>query len=181
MDFSADLLIRLLSRWLHVLAAITAVGGTVFIWYALLPSLASLPEHQRKQLHDALRARWSKVVMICIALLLITGLYNFIVIARGLSADERTVGIKTFYHSFFGIKFLLALGIFFIASALIGRSPAFEKIRSKAPFWAGLNVALAILVVCISGFLRLSRDDALRPDPALRVAPVSQPGENESR
>ncbi|MDX1961498.1 MAG: hypothetical protein SFX18_00005, partial [Pirellulales bacterium] len=59
-----------------------------------------------------------------------------------------------FYHSLFGLKFLLALGIFFIASALAGRSAGLQKIRDQAPFWLNVNLALILAVVVISGLLR---------------------------
>jgi uncharacterized membrane protein len=157
-DFSLAFLASLLFRWLHLLAAIAAVGGTIFIRFALLPSMSILPEEHRKSLQDALRSRWSKVVMAAILLLLVSGLYNFFVILRGLAANPHAAEIKGMYHAFFGIKVLLALAIFFIASALVGRSAAFDKMRANARFWATVNIALAVLLICISGFLRFSRD-----------------------
>ena len=163
MDFSALELLALVSRWLHILAAMAAVGGTIFIRFALQPTLATLPEPERRTLHESLRARWSKVVMAAIALLLLSGLYNFIVIARGLSKTDALSSIKPMYHALFGVKFLLALGIFFIASALVGRSAAFEKVRANARLWATVNIVLAVILVCLSGFMRLSRDHAMLP------------------
>ncbi len=161
MDFSLGFAVALISRWAHILAAITAVGGTIFIRYALLPTLATLPDEQRRALHEALRARWSKAVMVSILFLLASGLYNFIVINRSLGAgNEALQGIKPMYHALFGVKFLLGLGIFFIASALVGRSAAFEKVRANAKLWATVNIALAVVLVCLSGFMRLSRDQA---------------------
>jgi uncharacterized membrane protein len=163
MEFSLGLVLALVSRWLHILAAITAVGGTIFIRYALLPTLATLPDEQRRAIHESLRARWCKVVMAAILFLVLSGVYNFVMIARGLSANEALHGIKPMYHALFGVKFLLALGIFFIASALVGRSAAFEKLRANAKLWATVNIALAVVLVCLSGFMRLSRDAAAMP------------------
>ncbi len=163
MEFSLGFAIALLSRWAHILAAITAVGGTIYVRYALLPSVATLPDEQRRTLVEALRSRWSKAVMISIVFLLASGLYNFIVIARSLNTSgEAMQGIKPMYHALFGVKFLLALGIFFIASALVGRSAAFEKVRANAKRWATVNVVLAVVLVCLSGYMRLSRDEAAK-------------------
>ncbi len=165
MELSLDFVIALVSRWAHILAAITAVGGTIFIRYALLPSLATLPDDQRQRLHEALRARWSKAVMISIVLLLASGLYNFITINASLRDGGAAVqGIKPMYHALFGVKFLLGLGIFFIASALVGRSAAFERVRANARLWATVNIALAVVLICLSGFMRLSRDRAAIPE-----------------
>jgi uncharacterized membrane protein len=161
MDFSLGFAVELISRWLHILAAITAVGGTIFIRYALLPTLATLPDEQRRALHESLRARWSKAVMVSILFLLASGLYNFFVInGRLKSGNEAMQDMRSTYHVLFGVKFLLGLGIFFIASALVGRSAAFEKVRANAKLWATVNVSLAIVLVCLSGFMRLSRDRA---------------------
>src|SRR5262245_25697921 len=173
MDFSLEVAIALVSRWAHILAAITAVGGTIFIRYALLPALAAFPDAERRALHESLRARWSKAVMVSIALLLASGLYNFIMINRSLGAgNEAMQGMKPMYHALFGVKFLLAVGIFFIASALVGRSAAFEKVRANARLWATVNVSLAVVLVCLSGFMRLSRDQAAaaRPEPLQQSA-----------
>lgn len=164
-------LIALVSRWLHVLAAITAVGGTIFIRFALLPALATLPEEQRRSLHDTLRQRWSKAVMASIFFLLASGIYNFIMINRGLGAGSEAMReMKSLYHMLFGAKFLLGLGIFFIASALVGRSAAFDKLRANAKQWATINVVLAVILVCLSGYMRLSRDQAAQPSGATQSA-----------
>lgn len=137
----------LLSRWLHILSAITAVGGSIFMRVALMPSVRTLPDAQRKELHEAVRGRWARFVMGAILFLLASGFYN---IVRKIGSSD----LPALYHMLFGIKFLLALVIFFVASALVGRSPALVKIRQNARFWVTLNVVLSIAVVCLSGVLR---------------------------
>jgi hypothetical protein len=49
---------------------------------------------------------------------------------------------------------ILALVIFFLASALTGRAAALARFRQNAKFWLSVNVTLAVIVVCISGVLR---------------------------
>jgi uncharacterized membrane protein len=144
-------------RWMHMLAAITAVGGTIFMRLALLPALAKLPEETRKTLHEDLRSNWAKPVRWSIMFLIVSGLYN-IIFDIGATYDLSKVlfhGVK-YYHAVFGIKVLLAIAIFFIASALTGHTPAFQKIRDNRRFWLTLNMALAIVLVCLSGILRKS-------------------------
>ncbi|MEX0585738.1 MAG: hypothetical protein WD176_03790, partial [Pirellulales bacterium] len=75
-----------------------------------------------------------------------------------------------YYHAVFGTKVLLALAIFFIASALMGKSPALQKIRDNRRFWLTTNVVLAIIVVCLSGILR-------RSDPPKKPIQVGGPVE----
>jgi hypothetical protein len=54
----------------------------------------------------------------------------------------------------FGIKFLLALGMFFITSMLHGRSASAAKFQQIARTWLNVNVVLGIAIVMISGYLR---------------------------
>ena len=144
--------IAIISRWAHILAAITAVGGTIFMRMALVPSVGVLPDDERKKLHEGVRSRWVKFVMAAILFLLASGIYNLIMKEKQLKTAAD--GAKSLYHTLFGVKFLLAFVIFFLASALTGRSPAFANIRQKARFWLTLNLVLAIIVVCVSGMLR---------------------------
>lgn len=152
-------IVELVLRWFHVLAAASMIGGSVFIWVALLPSLLEVDEATRSKLHAALRSRWSKVVMTAIGLLLLTGLVNFFI------ANGRFDFKGTPYHMLFGVKFLIALVIFFIASLLTGRSGLADKIRQNARFWLGLNLILVFLVVGLSGTLRMTREKAKLKEP----------------
>jgi len=142
-----EFVLGLVSRWLHILAAIAAVGGTFFARAVVFPTLAPLPDEERTRLHTALRERWATIVKAAIGFLLVSGLYNFM-----LTVTQYKV--PPWYHMVFGIKFLLAMAIFAIASLLIGKSPAAQAVRARAPFWLNVNIALAVAVVCLSGVLR---------------------------
>lgn len=154
--------VHLVARWLHILAAITAVGGTIFARSVVVPALDELPEAQRSSLHAAMRRRWSKVVAASIGFLLLSGFYNFAFTV----VDYR---VPKWYHMVFGIKFLLALVIFMVASLLAGKTSAADKLRKNLKFWLNLNIVLAVIVVCLSGVLRT----AVRTPKAAPAAPVS--------
>ena len=157
-------ILGLLFRWLHILAAITAVGGTIFSRAALLPAAAELADDQRAKLMENIRRRWSKFVMAAILFLLVSGFYNFFMMMK-------LYKLPWPYQMLFGIKFLLALAIFFIASLLAGRSKAAQSFRQKAKFWLSVNIVLAVILVCISGVLR-----ALPHTPKAAVAaPAANP------
>ncbi len=163
-------LVNLVSRWLHILAAITAVGGTIFARLVVVPTLDALPADERSSLHAAMRGRWSKIVAAAIGFLLLSGLYNFMVIAM-------QYRLPRWYHPLFGVKFLLAMVIFMVASLLVGRTSAAEKLRQNLRFWLNLNILLAVIVVCISGVLRTAQrvpKEAAEPPGAKAAA---QPGE----
>lgn len=154
----------ILFRWMHILAAITAVGGTIFMRFALLPAVAELPETVRKDFHEAVRSRWARPVQLSILFLLLSGVYNIISML-----NEYDVAKVRLYHPLFGIKFLLALVIFFLASVLTGRSARTQKFRDNRRLWLTVNLVLAILVVCISGILRKS-DPPKKPVSAAGAA-----------
>jgi uncharacterized membrane protein len=147
----------LILRWLHIVAAITAVGGIIFMRLALVPSVSVLADEQRKVLHEQIRSRWAKIVAASIFFLLVTGIVNFILFNIQTNGDawaQWRESYNTLYQATFGVKFLLALVIFFLASALAGRTEATKRFRDRAKFWMTVNLALALLVVALSNILR---------------------------
>lgn len=152
-------LIAVISRWLHVGAAIVMFGGTLFQFLVLMPAARELPDDERKALHGRVIGRWRKIVMAMIGLLLLSGFYNYLAVAIPAHRESPTKGL---YHMLMGIKILLALGVFFLASALVGRSPAFEGIRAQARKWMMLVILLAAAVVAIGGYLKVAVPSAPR-------------------
>jgi uncharacterized membrane protein len=140
-------IVSLVMRWLHILSAITLMGGSIFMRFALLPAASELPDEQHAQLKKGVLGRWKMFVMASIGLLLLSGLVNF-----GITVAQYKM--PPLYHPLFGIKFLLALPIFFIASLLTGRTALAEKVRQNAKFWLTVNLLLAVAVVLIGGTLR---------------------------
>jgi uncharacterized membrane protein len=165
--------LALILRLLHILAAITAVGGMIFIRFALLPALDTLGDEQRRALHDRIRARWSRLIQVSILFLLASGLVNFgmfVIAARDWPETWRT-SFNTGYQMLFGIKFILALVIFAVASILTGKSAGTQKIRDNPRFWLNLNLSLALAVVIISGVLRLTHVGPTDPEQQRTVEP----------
>ncbi len=162
------LAVDILLRWMHILPAVTMVGATIFMRFALHPSLSTLPDSQRKELQAAVRGRWAKVVMISIALLLISGLINTVLIAGTYDFPGK------YYHPLLGVKILLALVVFYIASKLTGRSAGAEKFRAKAEFWMTMNIVLAITVICIGGVLKTGPRE-LKPTKESRSSSIILP------
>src|SRR5688572_30637351 len=132
----------ILLRWMHILAAITAVGGTIFARLALVPSLGVLSEDARSKLHEAIRQHWARPVQMAISFLIVSGVINIIVIEK-----SYNVSLVRYYHPVFGIKFLLALVVFFLASALTGTGKATQRFRDNRRYWLTVNMVLAIIIV----------------------------------
>ena len=60
-----ELILPILFRWMHILAAITAVGGTIFMRRVLLPTVSELPADTQQKVHDSVRAHWAIPVHAC--------------------------------------------------------------------------------------------------------------------
>jgi len=145
-------LLPVLSRWIHVGAAVVLVGGTVFMRFVLLPAARELPDDARGGLRERVMGRWRKFVGAGILLLLLSGLYNYVLVIQ----DKARLADTKLYHPLMGTKILLALVVFFLASALAGRSKAFEGLRQKAPLWLGVTLTLAAIVIAIAGYLKVA-------------------------
>jgi uncharacterized membrane protein len=110
---------------MHVFAAVIAVGGSAFLRLVLMPvAERTLPEPAHTELRVGVVRRWQKFVHTCILLFLVSGFYNYLFITRHDHVDQPL------YHALFGIKFLLALGVFAIAVALTTLKPWSAAMRA---------------------------------------------------
>jgi uncharacterized membrane protein len=147
--------VALLSRWAHILCVVIAVGGAVFSRFVLLPAAEeSLSVEDHGRLRAAAMGRWRKIVHACIVLLLLSGGFNFYLALR-----DKVPPMP--YHALFGVKFLLALVVFFLASALAGSKPGFAALRARGKKWLGVLVGSAVVVILLSGVLRALHQGAL--------------------
>jgi len=150
-------ILNVASRWLHIATAIVVLGGTVFMRFVLLPAAESLPQAE----HDALRAkvvaRWKKFVMAGIALFLLSGFYNYLVVSV---PKHKGDGL---YHGLMGTKIILAFIVFFLASVLVGRSARFEPLRRDRKKWLLITIVVAFIIVLISSYLRIRGIPVITP------------------
>ena len=146
------LILDFLSRIVHVGTAITLVGGSVFTLLVLMPSAKQLDDDSHQQLAGAVGSRWKRFVHLGVLLFLASGFYNYYRAVDSHKGDG-------FYHALIGIKILLAMGVFFLAAALVGRSEKLAAIRAKRAKWLKVLVLLAATIVAISGFVKV------RPTP----------------
>ncbi|MEW4451556.1 hypothetical protein AB1L30_02615 [Bremerella sp. JC817] len=171
-----EMLLDLVIRWAHILPAIILVGGTLYMVIALHPAMNATEFAEKPELKTAIRQRWSKVVMICAGLLLISGIVSLVLQATRYDFPQK------YYHGVAGIKLLIALVIFYIASLLVGRSQNAEKFREKEGFWLKVNATLAIIVVLMAGTLRVAdrvpKHSGSDDSPASEAAAKPSPAEN---
>jgi len=167
--------LSVLLRWAHILAAITALGGLLFSRFALLPTAEELGEETADRIHAGVRRRWLLWVIGAITLLFASGLTNYILMIRRVKDAPELWGpdwmSETGYHTLFGIKFLLAMIVFYLASGLVGRGAGTQWIRNARRQWLSVTVGLGVAIVLISGWMRQLHTGANdMPDPVKRYA-----------
>lgn len=150
-----ELLIPLISRWAHVGTAIVLVGGTTFFRFVVMPALGD----DSADLVERIRQGWKKFVHGGIALFLISGFYNYF----SMMPQHKGDGL---YHMLVGTKMLLAFFVFFIASALVGRSAGTQKFRDEGKKWTGIMLLVSAVIIGISGFVKV-RGPVAKSDTAV--------------
>ena len=138
-------IVNVVSRWLHVSTAIVLVGGTVFIRFVLTPNAEQLPQAEHDRLRELVTANWRKFVRGGILLFLLTGFYNYLVVAVPQHHGDKT------YHMLMGVKILAAFGVFFLAEALVGRAAVFAGVATEPE---GLARCSYCCGVCHRGHLK---------------------------
>lgn len=136
---------ELVIRVFHIFGAVIALGGSIYAFKVIRSVLPLVSDADRDGVREAIRKRWAGLFMMGITLLLVTGLYNYIVYKMPQHKGQSG------YHAVMGVKILLAMAIFFIGSALAGRSPAFEKMRTNAGFWQIVNITLGFAILILAG------------------------------
>jgi copper resistance protein D len=160
--------VYLLSVWLHIMAAIVWVGGTIFLVVVLVPAIRR-PEFagiaSALIRFTALRFRW--VGWVCFCVFIFTGIVNLA--SRGIGWQE--LRDATFWQGSFGrtlaIKLILVAAILLIsafhdfflglrAAAAWETDPASAetlRLRRQAVQLGRLNLLLALVVIVLGVML----------------------------
>ena len=123
--YKGDLLMSLLQFYsiLHLLSAVTWIGGMIFVNFALVPGIADMAPEQRGAVMGRVSKRFSIISMICLIVLLITG---YLKVPEGMMFAPA---------SHYG-EMLLIKHILVIIAIIIGLYISFgvaPKIRNNAP------------------------------------------------
>lgn len=143
----------------HVLAAITWVGGVLFMGMVALPSARRFDEATHRQVTSVVGLRFRAVGWSCLALLVLTGAY----MAHAWGATWTNVFNLTFFDSthtrLLGYK-LLAVAVMLVVSGVhdwyIGpratraqpHTAQAERLR-RAAKWLGMVTGLLVLVIAV--------------------------------
>ncbi len=161
-NFDAGYFLGLLSRVTHTSCGATLLGGLIYLRFVLAPN-AELGEDDLTTAHGNKRRTWALCVMVCSALLLASGFYNFF------SFMKAYENLPKLYHPLFGVKFLLGLGVMFLAALIAGKSNLAKKAQKNMTGMLSLAIVLALSVFVIGAMLRSFRDL-----PDARIAPAAE-------
>ena len=141
-----------LSRWLHVVAAVLAIGGLFFMRVILPLGLAQADAASRDAVFLRCRRAYKMTVHPCILILLLTGAFNTWRAWPDYLLDTKRM------HAFWGPHVLL--GLVAIVLSLVLLAP------KQPPRWhktgAAINLGLLLLVVALASTVKYVRDTKLR-------------------
>lgn len=140
--------LMLVARLSHILGVIILLGGLFYLRSVAVPPSASNGIAPADQFFGGRRAVWAKWTGIATALLLVAGIFNYVLIIK---QHER---LDPSYHMLMGLKMLAAIGVFLLAALFAGRTSAADKIRQKWRTWLTLCVVLGIVAVTFGSVLR---------------------------
>jgi uncharacterized membrane protein len=133
-------------QWLHLTAAVLALGGIGFMLLALLPSLGILDSEESAALFKAVAGRFRWVSWSAILVLIGSGLYN----------------VRRFYWEvpwdrgwkFLAVKVILSFSLFAIVLALTIPLRILEPARARRKILLQIAFGLGVVILLISAYLR---------------------------
>jgi uncharacterized membrane protein len=141
-----------LSRWLHVISAILAIGGAFFMRVVVPPALAEAEAGSREAVLIALRKKFKMVVHICVTLLILTGAFNT---WRSWGDYKLKTGVM---HGIWGMHMLLGLVVIGISVTLLAKREPPKNHRGMLT----VNLVIMFVVVALASTLKFVRDTAVR-------------------
>lgn len=144
----AETIVAIAMRYVHIVAAIFAVGGMAFTALCLVPATRLLEDGVARTVTEVAARRFQRVLWISIAALVGSGVYNWILAAE----DYRQLGAVG--QALIGTKVLLAVILFAVAwGGTVGR------VRPRVVQM--VNLHLAAVIILLAAILRHLRLESL--------------------
>jgi len=128
----------LLMQWLHIASMATLVGGLIYARLAMTPASEALAPEGRDALGERAAAAFRPLAFAAIAGLLVSGLYN-VMVAPGHSLR---------YHTWLGLKLLLAAHVFATAILIV------QPMRHRRPRLMMSACVSGLIVILIAAYLK---------------------------
>lgn len=157
-----DQLIDGIVRWLHILAAVTFIGPQIFLAFVAMPALRSIEDARaRENTVRAITRGFGVLGGIALAVLLATGLYNYVQFRDLVDADTER------YFFLFQAKMLLVTIVILLTilhGAYFGRrlqklreTNASEAEIARARTWSMaasmLNLAASLFILLVAALM----------------------------
>jgi uncharacterized membrane protein len=139
-----DILLHVISRFIHISSVVILIGGLFYARQVLTPVLNALPDDLRSEAAAETQQRFRSPLFALLALIVGSGLYNF------LTGPHH--GVE--YQAWFGIKMLLVAHIT-VAAILWATSPHGDVTTTGKPKRRLLSLVISgLVVIAISSYLR---------------------------
>jgi uncharacterized membrane protein len=151
-----------LSRWLHVISAVLAVGGAFFLRVVVPAGLAEADAASRDSVLRSLRRKFKVVVHAAATLLILTGAFNT---WRNWEDYKLRTGIL---HGLWGTHMLLGLVAIGMSISLLAKPEPPPNHRRLLT----INLVLMFLLIGVASTLKFVRDQAVKtngPTKSVRV------------
>ena len=133
-------------RYLHIVAAILAVGGTAFVLLCLSPALRVVNEQFAGSVMEMVRQRFLRVLWFSIAALTISGGWNWY------RLNDAYRVIRPWGQALIGSKVLLA---FILFGLIWAQAIGMTRLKPRAALM--INVHLAAIIILLGSILRYLR------------------------
>ena len=140
-----------LMRWLHIMSAVTILGGFIYARYVIAPALASLPVGESASFSNRAISQFRPILYTAIVTILVSGLYNYL----------SKSSYPPHYHMVIGIKFLFVLHIF-ATSVLYTIPNANQGNRLRRLNWLVISGVMVLLISADLRWMTLSAATLLR-------------------
>lgn len=149
-------LFRIGLRWLHALAAVMWIGGSLFFWLVLRPALEGLPDPGvRGPLAARIAKEFQGLVQLAIGVLVLTGALI------GLDRLSQSEVVSSLYVGVLALKVALAVGMFWLALRIArrrsGSGPAPGRVSPQT-----VILTLGLVVYLLAEVLKILFEGGLR-------------------
>ena len=134
----------LLLRWLHVVAAITWIGGMLFVALVLVPVMRREDPALRARLFKVTGVRFRTIGWIALGVLVATGLGN-------LWLNPYLLRLPRFHWKLGLVALALTLAVVhdFVLGPRAGKPGADPSVRVRASWIARINVLVVLVIVLL--------------------------------
>ena len=139
--------------WIHLIAAITWIGGMLFVWLVLNPAIRQMPpQSQGPDILRGIEERFRRIRWTSLLILLVTGFFNLI-------HEGGSARLESSWGAVLLVKLLLVaivMGLTGIHDFLLTSSPgvASSGHSARTSDWLGGSIlVLSLLIVFIAVYL----------------------------